>query len=75
MIARIESLILGKDVKDALDRAEVYVGAGADCVMPHYKEADPAALFAFAEGYRSRDLGVPLVAIPSGYPQVTEEEF
>ena len=51
MIARIESLILGKGVEDALERAEIYVDAGADCVMPHHKDADPARPLCFAEGY------------------------
>ena len=75
IIARVESMILGKGVDDALERAQIYVEAGADCVMPHYKEPDPGQLFAFVEGYRSRGLTAPLVAVPTGYPQVTEQEL
>jgi phosphoenolpyruvate phosphomutase len=75
VIARIESMILGKGVEDALRRAELYVEAGADCVMPHHKEPDPAQLFEFAGAYRARALEAPLVAVPSAYPQVTEGEL
>jgi phosphoenolpyruvate phosphomutase / 2-hydroxyethylphosphonate cytidylyltransferase len=75
IVARVESLILGKDVDDALARAEVYVEAGADCVMPHHKEQDPAKLYSFVEGYVARGLTAPLVAVPSGYPHVTEQEL
>ena len=35
IIARIESLILGKGMDDALDRAEAYIEAGADGIMIH----------------------------------------
>ena len=39
IIARIESFILGKDVKDAINRANSYVDAGADGIMiPHVKD-------------------------------------
>ena len=75
VIARVESMILGKGIDDALKRAEAYVEAGADCVMPHYKEPDPTQLFSFVEGYASLGLTAPLVAVPSAYPQVTEEEL
>ncbi len=75
VIARIESMILGKGVDDALERAKLYVQAGADAVMPHFKEPDPADLFEFAERYASMGMEVPLVAVPSGYPQVTESEL
>ena len=38
VIARIESLILGKNIRDALNRAEKYSKAGADCIMIHSKK-------------------------------------
>ena len=38
IIARVESLILGKSVDDALERANAYVKAGADGIMIHSKE-------------------------------------
>jgi phosphoenolpyruvate phosphomutase len=75
VVARVESLILGRGVEDAVARAETYVEAGADCVMPHAKERDPVELYAFVDAYRSRGLDAPLIAVPSAYPQVTEEEL
>src|SRR3990167_3047290 len=33
IIARIESLITGKGLEDALNRAKAYINAGADCIM------------------------------------------
>ena len=68
-------MILGKGVDDALERAALYVEAGADAVMPHSKDADPADLFEFAERYSAMGLTVPLVAVPSAYPHVTEAEL
>ena len=38
IIARIESLIAGKSIDDALARAAAYVEAGADGIMIHSKE-------------------------------------
>jgi phosphoenolpyruvate phosphomutase / 2-hydroxyethylphosphonate cytidylyltransferase len=75
VIARIESMILGKGVDDALARAVLYIEAGADAVMPHFKDADPTDLFEFAQRYAAMDSRVPLVAVPSAYPQVTETEL
>lgn len=75
VIARVESMILGKGVDDALARAELYVEAGADAVMPHFKDPDPSELFTFAERFRALDAHVPLIAVPSAYSQVTEEEL
>ena len=38
IIARIESFILGKGIKDALKRAENYSKSGADAILIHSKE-------------------------------------
>jgi phosphoenolpyruvate phosphomutase / 2-hydroxyethylphosphonate cytidylyltransferase len=75
VIARIESLILGKDVADASERAKLYVEAGADAIMCHHKDKDPSELFEFAAAFRATGSPVPLIAVPSAYSQVTEEEL
>ena len=49
IIARIESLILGKPLKDAVLRAEKYVAAGADGIMIHSKNKNPGEIFKFAK--------------------------
>lgn len=75
VIARTESLILGKGLDDALNRAILYAEAGADAIMPHFEAPDPAELFEFAARYTALDLPIPLVSIPSAYPQVAEPEL
>jgi phosphoenolpyruvate phosphomutase len=75
VIARIESLILGKSVDDALERARRYIDAGADGVMIHSKDRDPAKIFSFCEAYAGLPVGVPLVVVPTAYSQVTEEDL
>lgn len=75
VIARIESLILEKGVEDALDRAEAYVAAGADGIMIHSRKKDPAEVFAFADAFKKAHPGIPLVAVPTAYAQVKEQEL
>ncbi len=75
IIARIESLILGKPLKDAVLRAEKYVKAGADGIMIHSKEKNPKEIFNFAEKFRKRFSDIPLVAVPSSYNSVTDKQL
>ena len=72
IIARVESLILGKGVDDALSRASSYISSGADGIMIHCKDKDPKDLFHFCKVYEDFGTKVPLIAVPSSYPQVTE---
>lgn len=72
IIARIESLIIKKGMKDALKRANAYIKAGADGIMIHSKEKTPHEIFEFCKGYRKFSYKVPLVAIPSTYSGVKE---
>jgi len=75
IIARIESLILGHGVKDALTRAQAYIDAGADGIMIHSCDKDPSEVLDFCRQYRNLDLKVPLVAVPTSYNHVTEDEL
>jgi len=75
VFARIESLILGKPLKDALDRANMYVGSGADGVMIHSKSKDPKEIFNFSKSFKKNFPNVPLVCVPSTYNQVREKEL
>ena len=47
MIARLESLILGKGIDDAIKRAKAYIRAGADAIMIHSREKNPKEIFKF----------------------------
>lgn len=75
IIARIESLILDKGVDDALMRAKAYIEAGADGIMIHSRQKTPEEIFEFCRHYNAFDQRKPLVAVPSSYNTVTEEEL
>lgn len=75
IIARIESLILDKGQEDALERAKAYLEAGADGIMIHSRKKDPEEIFKFCDEYNKLPNRKALVAVPSSYNQVTEEEL
>lgn len=75
IFARIESLICGKDIDDALTRAMRYVEAGADGIMIHSKEKSGSDIKEFCARFRALDASTPLVAVPSTYNQINEEEL
>ena len=75
VIARIESFILGKGLKDALNRAEIYSKAGADAILIHSKEKTPAEIFSFAKEFRKSKNFIPLVSVPSTYSKVYEKDL
>jgi phosphoenolpyruvate phosphomutase len=75
VIARIESLIAGKPVEDALERAFAYVAAGADGIMIHSKEKSGEDIKNFCQQFRMKDGHTPIVAVPTTYNQFTEEEL
>ncbi|MFP4573626.1 MAG: phosphoenolpyruvate mutase [Desulfobacterales bacterium] len=75
IIARIESLILEKGMDDAISRAKAYIEAGADGIMIHSRQKTPDEIFEFCRLYNQFDNRRPLVAVPSSYNQVTEDEL
>jgi phosphoenolpyruvate phosphomutase len=75
IIARIESLILDKGLDDAFTRARAYIEAGADAIMIHSRKKDPTEIFEFCKRYNTIPNRKPLVAVPSSYNIVTEEEL
>lgn len=75
VISRIESLIAGKSVDDALQRAFAYVEAGADAVMIHSKNKDGQDIKEFCERFRAQNPSTPIVAVPTTYNQITEDEL
>jgi phosphoenolpyruvate phosphomutase len=79
IIARLESLIAGTGLADALERAEQYIVAGADGIMIHSKKRRPDEVLAFAAAYGPlcdrlgrRPL---LVSVPTTYNSITDEEL
>jgi phosphoenolpyruvate phosphomutase len=75
IIARIESLILKQGIYDALARASTYIEAGADAIMIHSKDEDPKEVFEFCSEYARFKRRVPLVAVPTTYNHIKEEEL
>jgi phosphoenolpyruvate mutase len=75
IIARIESLILKAGMKDALERAQSYIEAGADGIMIHSNSPSPNEILAFCEEYNRFEKRVPLVVVPTTYNCITEEEL
>ena len=75
VIARIESFIVGKGLKDALKRAEVYSKSGADAILIHSKEKTPKEIFKFAREFKKSKNFIPLVSVPSTYSKVYEKDL
>lgn len=75
IIARIESLVLGKGIQDSMDRAIAYIQAGADGIMIHSKMSDARDILEFASLYNQLDKKVPLISVPSTYNKITVEEL
>lgn len=79
IFARIESIIAGCGIDNALLRAEKYLQAGADGILIHSRESNPTSVLRFAKGYNKlcEKLGFrkPLICIPTTYNMITEKEL
>ncbi|MDE5898656.1 MAG: phosphoenolpyruvate mutase [Treponemataceae bacterium] len=75
IIARLEELIAGRTVDEALERADLYVKAGADGVMIHSKEKSGQDIKEFCMRFRALYKNVPIVLVPTTYNQFTEAEL
>lgn len=75
IIARVESLIAGKPVEDALERAFAYVAAGADGIMIHSRNKDGEDIHEFCTRFRDQDNHTPIVVVPTTFNHITEDEF
>lgn len=74
LVARIESLILGETVFQALDRADSYIDSGANSIMIHSTEKDPVQLMQFIDKFKKRHT-VPLVIVPTTYNTISADDF
>jgi phosphoenolpyruvate phosphomutase len=75
IIARIESLTLKNGIDDALKRAQAYIDAGADGIMIHSKEKSPDEVLNFCGEYNKFENRKPLIAVPTTYNRITEQEL
>ena len=64
IIARVEALISGAGMNEALKRATAYENAGADAILIHSKQKTPDEVFEFADSWNG---SVPIVVVPTTY--------
>lgn len=75
IFARLESLIAGMGIDDALMRARKYIEAGADGIMIHSKEKDGSEIKEFLNKFKKEYNDVPVIVVPTSYNQFTESEL
>jgi phosphoenolpyruvate phosphomutase len=67
IIARVEALISGLGMNEALKRATAYENAGSDAILIHSKQKTPDEIFEFADSWKG---SIPLVVVPTTYDSV-----
>lgn len=72
IIARVEALIAGWGIKEALKRAEAYHRAGADGILIHSKLSQANEILEFANEWANRS---PLVIVPTTYYSTPTDVF
>lgn len=75
IIARIEEIIAGYTVDEAIAKAFAAVKAGADGVMIHSKDKSGMDIKEFCQKFRAEYKQVPIVLVPTTYNQFTEKEL
>jgi phosphoenolpyruvate phosphomutase len=72
VVARVEALIAGWGLKEALRRAEAYNEAGADAILIHSKESVADEILAFTKEWANRS---PVVIVPTKYYGTPTQHF
>jgi len=72
IIARVEALISGAGMNEALKRATAYEKAGADAILIHSKQKTPDEIFEFTDSWKG---SVPIVVVPTTYDSVKISEL
>jgi phosphoenolpyruvate phosphomutase len=72
LVARVEALIAGWGLGEALKRAEAYHGAGADAILIHSRSTSPAEVFEFIAEWGGRS---PVVLVPTKYWRTPTADF
>ena len=75
IIARIEEIIAGYSVDEAIKKAFAAVKAGADGVMIHSKDKSGMDIKEFCAKFRAEYKNIPIVLVPTTYNQFTEKEL
>ena len=72
IIARTEALIAELGMREAIQRANAYEKAGADAILIHSKKNTPDEVIEFSESWNGN---IPLIVVPTTYPDVSIEEL
>lgn len=72
VVARVEALIAGWGLDEALTRAEAYYEAGADAILMHSKISTPDQILAFMKEWGAT---CPIVIVPTMYYNTPVEVF
>ena len=72
IVARIEALIAGWGMDEALRRAEAYMQAGADAVLIHSKKESADEIAGFCDSWGGR---APVVIVPTMYHRTPTQAF
>ena len=72
IIARTEALIRDYGMEEALKRANYYVDCGADIILMHSKEKSGKEALEIVKNWKRN---IPLIIIPSKFPQLTNKQL
>jgi len=72
IVARVEALISGWGMEEALKRAEAYRKAGADAILIHSKRNDAVEILQFLKEWANR---APVVIVPTTYYKTPTQDF
>ena len=72
VVARVEALIAGWGMKEALKRASAYRRAGADAILMHSKQSTADQVLEFMDEWGDR---CPVVIVPTMYPFTPTDAF
>ncbi|MGY4158073.1 phosphoenolpyruvate phosphomutase [Bradyrhizobium sp. USDA 4461] len=64
LVARIESLIAGHELDEAISRANAYADAGSDAILIHSRRTAADEIFAFTRAWQNK---LPVVIVPTKY--------
>lgn len=72
VVARVEALISGCGLSEALERAHLYVENGADAILIHSRKADASEILEFCEHWKNH---APVVVVPTKYYLTPTDAF
>ena len=72
VFARVEALIAGWGMDEAIRRADTYMDAGADGIFIHSKDKTPREIEEFCMKWKKRGI---LIICPTTYPSLSESEM